>query len=134
MHILLLLLLLSHKDFWLACWFQLYFAVFTVLGALIGKQKGRNIEVMNSFELMFHKVEGDIVIDREYYNTKEEQCKHSCCTFHLFPFFYTPSHLTDRTINCLFFQSNKCLVIWIFLDGTQQGILQTNRILKFINR
>ncbi|XP_041482711.1 COP9 signalosome complex subunit 6-like [Lytechinus variegatus] len=46
-----------------------------VLGALIGKQEGRNIEVLNSFELLFDTVEGDIIIDREYYNTKEEQFK-----------------------------------------------------------
>ncbi|XP_072035041.1 COP9 signalosome complex subunit 6-like [Amphiura filiformis] len=46
-----------------------------VLGALIGKQKGRNIEVFNSFELLFDLVEGDIVVDKEYYNTKEEQFK-----------------------------------------------------------
>ena len=44
-----------------------------VLGALIGKQKGRNIEVMNSFELLFDVIESDIIIDREYYTTKEEQ-------------------------------------------------------------
>lgn len=46
-----------------------------VLGALIGKQKGRNIEIMNSFELLFDRIEGDIVIDRDYYHTKEEQFK-----------------------------------------------------------
>ena len=48
---------------------------FSVLGALIGKQTGRNIEVMNSFELLFDQVDGQHVIDMEYYNTKEEQCK-----------------------------------------------------------
>lgn len=46
-----------------------------VLGALIGKQKGRNIEIMNSFELMFDEIEGDIIIDKVYYHTKEEQFK-----------------------------------------------------------
>ena len=50
-----------------------------MLGALIGKQKGRNIEIMNSFELSFVVIENDIVIDREYYNTKEEQCKLKQC-------------------------------------------------------
>lgn len=49
--------------------------LFSVIGALIGKQKGRNIEVMNSFELVFSVIEGDIIIDRDYYNLKEEQCK-----------------------------------------------------------
>ncbi|XP_046568887.1 LOW QUALITY PROTEIN: COP9 signalosome complex subunit 6-like [Haliotis rubra] len=46
-----------------------------VLGALIGQQKGRNIEVMNSFELVFDVVEGNIIINMDYYNTKEEQFK-----------------------------------------------------------
>jgi len=46
-----------------------------VYGALIGKQKGRAIEVMNSFELDFNTVEGKVLIDRDYYNIKEEQFK-----------------------------------------------------------
>lgn len=45
-----------------------------MIGALIGKQKGRNIEIMNSFELVFARVAEDIIIDKEYYNVKEEQC------------------------------------------------------------
>jgi len=49
------------------------FLPFLVIGALIGKQKGRSLEIMNSFELMFTVID-DIVIDRDYYNTKEEQC------------------------------------------------------------
>lgn len=50
--------------------------LFIVIGALIGKQKGRNIEIMNSFELVFSIIGGDVVIDRDYYNMKEEQCKY----------------------------------------------------------
>lgn len=46
-----------------------------VIGAVIGKQKGRNIEIMNSFELLFSCIAGDTIIDRDYYNTKEEQFK-----------------------------------------------------------
>lgn len=46
-----------------------------VIGALIGKQQGRSIEIMNSFELLFDRIEMDIVVDRTYYNTKEEQFK-----------------------------------------------------------
>lgn len=46
-----------------------------VIGALIGKQKGRNIEVMNAFELRFDTVDGDIIINQEYYATKEQQCE-----------------------------------------------------------
>lgn len=46
-----------------------------VYGALIGKQDGRKIEVYNSFELRFEEIDGDVFINRDYYNTKEEQCK-----------------------------------------------------------
>lgn len=46
-----------------------------MIGALIGRQEGRNIEVMNSFELLSHTVDGHVLIDKEYYYTKEEQCK-----------------------------------------------------------
>jgi len=47
----------------------------TVYGALIGKQAGRDIEIMNSFELDFNVIEGQVIIDRDYYNLKEEQFK-----------------------------------------------------------
>lgn len=46
-----------------------------VIGALIGKQTGRNLEIMNSFELVFDRIEGDIIIDKDYYTTKEQQFK-----------------------------------------------------------
>eukprot|EP00794_Sanderia_malayensis_P010995 gene10995-12158_t len=44
-----------------------------VFGAILGKQEGRNIELFNSFELQFDVVEDDIIINMEYYKTKEEQ-------------------------------------------------------------
>ncbi|CAL8139330.1 unnamed protein product [Orchesella dallaii] len=46
-----------------------------VLGAIIGQHKGRHLEIMNSFELVFTVHEGLVVIDRDYYRTKEEQFK-----------------------------------------------------------
>lgn len=49
----------------------------SVIGALIGKQEGRNIEVMNSFELLSHTIDDRVHIDKEYYYTKEEQCEYS---------------------------------------------------------
>jgi len=46
-----------------------------VYGAIIGKQKGRNIEVMNSFELQSDLIDGKTFIDMDYYKMKEEQFK-----------------------------------------------------------
>lgn len=46
------------------------------LGALIGKQKDRTIEIMNSFELSYEVLDDtSLIIDRAYYNSKEEQFK-----------------------------------------------------------
>ncbi|XP_068687242.1 COP9 signalosome complex subunit 6-like [Montipora capricornis] len=45
-----------------------------VIGALLGTQDGRKIEIFNSFELQFDRFDdGQIVINMEYYKTKEEQ-------------------------------------------------------------
>ena len=38
-------------------------------------QAGRDIELCNSFELDYNVIDGAVVIDRDYYNTKEEQFK-----------------------------------------------------------
>ena len=46
-----------------------------VIGALIGKQKGRSIEIFNTFELKFDLVENSIIIDKEFYTIREEQFK-----------------------------------------------------------
>uniref|UniRef100_A0A9J8ACU1 COP9 signalosome complex subunit 6 n=1 Tax=Cyprinus carpio carpio TaxID=630221 RepID=A0A9J8ACU1_CYPCA len=68
------LVILNISDHWIRIRSQEGRAM-QVVGALIGKQEGRNIEVMNSFELLFHTVEDQIHIDKEYYYTKEEQFK-----------------------------------------------------------
>lgn len=64
-----------------------------MIGALIGKQEGRNIEVMNSFELLSHTIDDRVHIDKEYYYAKEEQCKcfvsvtdREYSSFNTFPF------------------------------------------------
>lgn len=44
-----------------------------VFGAILGKQDGRNIELFNSFEIQYDIIEGDVIINMEYYKAKEEQ-------------------------------------------------------------
>lgn len=56
---------------------------FPVIGALLGTQDGRKIEIFNSFELQFDVFDdGQLVINIEYYRKKEEQCElhGSSCT------------------------------------------------------
>ena len=51
------------------------YSLISVIGALLGTQDGRKIEIFNSFELQFDMFgDGQIVINMEYYRTKEEQC------------------------------------------------------------
>jgi len=51
----------------------------TVYGALLGMQKGRSVDVCNSFELVVSSVEGRTVLDKEYFTAKEAQCRCSPC-------------------------------------------------------
>ena len=46
-----------------------------VVGALIGRQKGRSMEIMNSFELQVDTIDGMAIINRDYYEQKEAQFK-----------------------------------------------------------
>lgn len=67
-------------------------------GALIGKQKGRNIEIMNSFELLFNCIGDDVIIDRDYYNTKEEQFKQVFSEMDFLGWYTTGDMPNDRDI------------------------------------
>lgn len=49
-----------------------------VYGALLGVQKGRSIEICNSFELLVNFVDAQAVLDKEYFTAKEEQCTCPC--------------------------------------------------------
>lgn len=46
-----------------------------VVGALIGRQKGRSMEIMNSFELQVDVIDSMSIINKDYYEQKESQFK-----------------------------------------------------------
>ena len=48
-----------------------------MFGVVIGKQTGRSIEMLNSFELVTNEVEGSVVVDTAYYEMKSEQCRYT---------------------------------------------------------
>nr|CAG4640992.1 EOG090X08T4 [Eulimnadia texana] len=70
-----------------------------VIGALIGKQKGRSLEIMNSFELVFLVIDGSIVIDKDYYKTKEEQFKQVFSEMDFLGWYTTGESPTESDIN-----------------------------------
>jgi len=69
-----------------------------VYGALIGKQDGRKIEVYNSFELRYEIIDGCCVINRDYYNTKEEQYKQVFSDLDFLGWYTTASQPTEEHI------------------------------------
>merc|ERR550539_564612 len=70
-----------------------------VYGAIIGKQAGRDIEIMNSFELDYNEIEGQVIIDRDYYNTKEEQFKQVFSDMDFLGWYSTGDHPTAKDIS-----------------------------------
>ncbi|RIB24156.1 COP9 signalosome complex subunit 6A [Gigaspora rosea] len=44
-----------------------------VIGALVGIQTGRDVEISNSYELDFDTIDGKVQINHEYFITKQEQ-------------------------------------------------------------
>lgn len=74
----------------------------TVFGALLGKQDGRSIEILNSFELQFDQIDDDVVINLEYYRAKEEQCEF---TLQIFLIWFT---------NCVMQFLHHCFLCKIF--------------------
>lgn len=54
---------------------------FAVVGALLGTQTGRNIEITNSFEFALN--EETLEVDHTFFTTRRDQCKQS--PFHLYP-------------------------------------------------
>lgn len=69
-----------------------------VIGALIGRQRGRNLEVMNSFELLVHRL--DVVsVDKDYYETKEGQFKQVFPELDFLGWYTIGDHPTVEDIN-----------------------------------
>lgn len=46
-----------------------------MIGILLGTQKGREVSVANSFELLHSVVDGKVVIDDEFLRTRRDQCE-----------------------------------------------------------
>lgn len=97
-----------------------------VYGALIGKQQGRNIEILNSFELKFEVIEDDVIINREYYNTKEQQYKQVFSDLDFLGWYCTSSSEpteADLKIHKQICQINECPIL-LQLDPQSRNVDQ----------
>ena len=60
-----------------------YLCFVKLITFIVGVQTGRNVEIFNSFELVFSVTDGAIVIDQTYLHKKQEQCTTSQSYFEL---------------------------------------------------
>ncbi|KAH6568960.1 hypothetical protein BASA62_005153 [Batrachochytrium salamandrivorans] len=118
-----------------------------VLGALVGIQTGRDIEILNSFELPFHEIDTQPTIDMVYFNFKQDQCEYKrisvfrdgriagsatnmlidCNSFMCDP-------IKTYTLTIYIYQTSRSTLLWIFLGGIQLEFHQHQKIFTFINR
>jgi COP9 signalosome complex subunit 6 len=86
-----------------------------VIGALLGTQEGRNVEVSNSFELVYHVVQGAIVIDTDYLKSKLEQFKKVFPTNEFLGWYSTGNavHQSDIVIHKQFLEVNESPIFLI---------------------
>ncbi|XP_055375543.1 COP9 signalosome complex subunit 6 [Condylostylus longicornis] len=96
-----------------------------VFGALIGKQKGRAIEVMNSFELKVDLYGEEIIINRDYYKTRESQYKQVFSELDFLGWYTTGDEVTIKDINVhkQICEINECPIM-LQLDPMCHGVDQ----------
>jgi len=70
-----------------------------IIGTLFGVQNGRDVEIFNSFELIYNEVEGKIVIATEYLTKKQEQFKQVFPNYDLLGWYSTGSKCTASDIH-----------------------------------
>jgi COP9 signalosome complex subunit 6 len=89
-----------------------------VIGALLGVQNGRNIEISNSFELVYHNVDGAVVVDTDYLKAKQEQFKKVFPTNDFLGWYSTGNGVSvaDLAIHKQFLETNES-PIYLVLDA-----------------
>jgi len=88
-----------------------------VLGAVLGIQNGRSVEITNSFELVYDILEGKIIIDAGYLKTKQEQFKKVFPLYDFLGWYSTGIHVapSDIEIHKQFLEINES-PIFLLLD------------------
>lgn len=89
-----------------------------VIGALIGTQEGRTVEITNSFELVYNTIEGSVVLDTEFLKTKQEMFKKVFPTNDFLGWYSTGTGvaLSDINIHKQFLEINES-PIYLVLDA-----------------
>lgn len=67
-----------------------------VIGALVGVQTGRKVEIHTSFEMVYDNVDGAIVIDTKYLNQKRDQFLQVFPSYEILGWYTSGASLTER--------------------------------------
>eukprot|EP01116_Phalansterium_solitarium_P014245 TRINITY_DN31826_c0_g1_i1.p1 TRINITY_DN31826_c0_g1~~TRINITY_DN31826_c0_g1_i1.p1 ORF type:complete len:315 (-),score=41.91 TRINITY_DN31826_c0_g1_i1:112-1056(-) len=88
-----------------------------VIGAFVGVQAGRNVEICNSFELVHNEVDGVVVIDPKYLQEKSEQFKKVYKNYDFLGWYSTGQsvQLADIEVHKQFFDINES-PLYLLLD------------------
>jgi len=89
-----------------------------VIGALLGIQNGRNVEITNSFELIYDTLDGAIVIDQSFLKSRQEQFKKVFPTYDFLGWYSTGTQVqhSDIDVHKQFLEINES-PIYLLLDS-----------------
>jgi COP9 signalosome complex subunit 6 len=105
------------SDHWTRSKVQNNFENPRVIGALMGLQTGRTVEISNSFELAYDVVDGNVVIEHQYLVQKQEQFRKVFPTLDFLGWYSSGSsvHAADMEIHKQFFGINES-PLFLLLD------------------
>lgn len=92
------LVIINMSDHWTRTKVQQHQDNPRVIGAFLGLQNGRQIEICNSFELVFSVVDGTIVIDQTYLHKKQEQFKKVFPTYDFLGWYSTGNQVQNADV------------------------------------
>jgi len=92
------LVIINISDHWTRTKVQQHQENPRVIGAFLGLQTGRQIEICNSFELVYSVVEGAIIIDQTYFQKKQEQFKKVFPTYDFLGWYSTGAQVQNSDI------------------------------------
>jgi len=93
------LVIINISDHWIRSKVQNGVENPRVIGALVGIQSGRNVEIFNSFELVADIVDKQVVIDPKYLSKKQEQFKKVFSTYDFLGWYSTAESIVPADMN-----------------------------------
>jgi hypothetical protein len=80
------LVVLHISDHWTRARAQNNNSAVDIIGALLGRQNGRDVELVNAYECPYDVISGERVVNMELLNIREQQCLFSLALSFIFTF------------------------------------------------